>query len=85
MVRTTKGPGEKSKPKKVGAKAPAEKEQMARPADLDDATWDQVQALARNQQTTTGEVIRRAIIAAFGQAQPQGAINSGLPSDPNRQ
>lgn len=82
MVRTSKGPAEKSKPDKAVDDAPAVKQENVRPGDIDDATWDQIQSLARSQQTTTGQVIKRAIVAQFGVAQPQGALHSGMPTDP---
>jgi hypothetical protein len=83
MVRTTKGPAEKSEPKLATAKSPADKPVMTRPSDLDDATWDQIQMLARNQGTTTGAVIKRAIVNQFGAAPTTGAYHSGSPSDPS--
>jgi hypothetical protein len=83
VVRTTKGKAEKSAPK-TAVKAPADTEQMARPADLDDATWDQIQSLARSQGTTTAAVIKRAIVNQFGAAAPTGAYHSGLENDPSK-
>lgn len=85
MVRTSKGPAEKSEPKKAhekGETAPAEKAQMGRPSDFDEATWAQIESLARSQNTTTSEVIRRAVVNQFGQAPATGAMHSGQKTDP---
>jgi len=83
MVQTTKGPAEKSEPKKAAQRSPADAEKMARPSDLDDATWDQITSLARSQQSTTGEVIRRAIENQYGAPAPTGAYHSGMDTDPS--
>ncbi len=86
MVRTTKGPAEKSEPEKAfekGEDAPAAKATMTKPKDLDDATWSQIESMARSQNTTTSEVIRRAIVNQYGQANPTGALHSGQETDPS--
>lgn len=86
MVRTSKGPAEKSELQQAHekGKAPADSQQSVRPSDIDDATWGQIQSLARSQQTTTGEVIKRAIVAQFGAAPGDGAYHSGMENDPSR-
>lgn len=87
MVRTSKGPAEKSEPKQAhekGEKTAADKAQSDRPSDIDDATWGQIESMARSQRTTPGEVIKRAIVAQFGVAQPQGAYHSGMDTDPTK-
>ena len=86
MVRTSKGPAEKSEPKKASAaESPATAEATPKPADLDDATWGQIESMARSQQTTTSEVIRRAIVNTYGQAPATGALHSGMSTDPSKQ
>lgn len=84
MVRTTKGPAEKSKPDKAGKESPAEKPEMARPNDIDDATWGRIESMARSQQTTTGTVIRRAIENQYGVAPTEGVYHSGMDNDPSK-
>jgi hypothetical protein len=83
VVRTSKGPAEKSKAK-TATHSPADAEKTLRPADLDDATWDQIQSLARSQGTTTTAVIKRAIVNQFGAASPTGAYHSGMENDPSK-
>lgn len=86
MVRTSKGPAEKSEPKKAFEKAqdaPAAKATMTKPPDLDDDTWSQIESMARSQNTTTSEVIRRAIVNQYGQVNPTGALHSGQKTDPS--
>lgn len=83
MVRTTKGAAEKSKPDKA-AKTPADKHESVRPSDIDEATWAQIESMARSQSTTTGQVIKRAIVAQYGVAQPIGAYHSGMSTDPTK-
>lgn len=78
MVRTSTGPAEKSKPAKgVAAKPTAEDRKMERALDLDDATWDRVEALAQSQQIEPAEVVRRAIVQAFGEGPITSAFNAG--------
>lgn len=85
MVRTSKGPAEKSKPEKATkAESPASKQESVRPSDIDDATWAQIESMARSQQSTTGEVIRRAIVNQYGQAPSEGTYHSGMENDPSK-
>lgn len=81
MVRSTKGPAEKSKPEKAEDN-PADDATMARPKDIDDTTWAQIESMARSQRTTTAEVIKRAIVAQYGAAPVAGAYHSGSKTDP---
>lgn len=82
MVRTSTGPAEKSKPE-VATKTAADEHKSVKPSDIDDATWDQIESMARSQRTTTGEVIKRAVINQYGNAPATGAYHSGSETDPS--
>lgn len=81
MVRTTKGPAEKSKPKKAAEEPTPVDTRAERLADLDDETWDRVVAMGRSQQIDPVEVIRRAIVQTYGSATVTGAYHSGDRTD----
>lgn len=77
MVRTSKGPAEKSKPDKAPEKATAADKKMERALDLDDATWDRIVAMGRSQQIDPAEVVRRAIEQVYGVENTTTAYHSG--------
>ncbi len=82
MVRTTTGPAEKSA-KTPGADAGKQKSSrtelsIQRNADLDDATWDRIEAMALSQNSTPADVVNRALTQAYGQAPTTTGFNSGL-------
>lgn len=83
MVRTTTGPAEKSAKTPgadAGEKLAPDKESKAihKNADLDDATWGQIESMARSQNSTPADVIKRAITAQYGEPAPTGAYHSGI-------
>ncbi len=67
MVRTSKGPAERSKEDNT-APSPetAEDREIERNLELDDETWTRLEQVATNQQTTPSEVVRRAIDQSYG-------------------
>jgi hypothetical protein len=86
MVRTSKGPAEKSV-KTPGADAgttqtDGDDRTIRNNADLDDATWGQVEAMARSQNSSPADVIRRALTNQYGEPQPTGGYHSGMDNDP---
>lgn len=83
MVRTSKGPAEKSKPAHAPDKPTAEDKKMERSLDVDDATWDRIAAMATSQSIEPAEVVRRAITQVYGSEQPTGAYHSGMGTDPS--
>lgn len=85
MVRTTKGAVDTPEKETAPEKATAEDRKMERTLDLDDDTWNRLVSVARSQATSPADAVRRAMNQVYGEAQPTGAVNSGLDSDPNRQ
>lgn len=78
MVRTTKGPAEKSttKPDTAPDRPTAEDRKMERTIDLDDETWDRVVAMARSQSISPSDAVRKALVQMYGEAQPTEAFNA---------
>lgn len=78
MVQTTKGGVAPKEPIKAAPDKPtADDKKMAKLADLDDQTWSHIQAMANSQSITPTEVVRRAIVAAYGSDHTVSAFNSG--------
>lgn len=88
MVRTTTGPAEKKAQTQTDPNATkplaSDKDSNAvhRAADLDDATWGQIESMARSQNSTPADVIKRAITAQYGEPAQAGAYHSGMDNDP---
>lgn len=78
MVQTTKGGVAPKKPITAAPEMPtADDRKMKHLADLDDETWDRIVQMGASQSIDPAEVVRRAIVQAYGSAPTTGAYNSG--------
>ena len=78
MVRTSKGPAERSKPKVAPEKATTKDKQVAQVNQVDDETWARIVEMGKSQQIDPSEVVRRAITQVYGEPATTTGFNTGL-------
>jgi hypothetical protein len=84
MVATTKGPvnapgGKDSTPQQ---RTDSDDISTRNTLELDDGTWNQLQAQAQSQQRSAADIVKQVVQNAFGTTQQAGAYHSGQPNDP---
>jgi len=81
MVRTSKGPAERSKPRVAAEKPTSDDAQTKQVNDIDPEVWARIVEMGKSQQIDPSEVVRRAIAQVYGDPPTTGpAYHSGNPA-----